>query len=364
MSEATFQVVVTDADAQAFARLSGDWNPLHTDADHAARTPFRHPVLHGAFSAALISRLAGMHLPGRDCLLHTLRLRFVAPIRPPASLIVAGRTVAESHGVGRVEATVADADTGAKYVEATYEFSRSEQAAQAAVTLAAPANVAAGDATVLITGATGGIGSALLLRLGPRAIGLSRRPQTGLLTAPHVGGVTDALGGRRISAIVHCAWPMPDNQRLLLLPDTAAAIDHHIAQPVGEMLGLARLLATQGVPGAMLILVGSSFAEPGRHAYRMPLYTLTKSLIPTLTRILAVELAGSGHRVAAVVFDVLDGGMNRTLTPPIRQAHADRVPAGRLPDADEAAAQIAWLLDNGSHLVSGATVTLTGGALP
>src|SRR5215211_86917 len=45
-----------------FANVSGDWNPLHTDPGHAARTAYRRPVLHGAFSAGLLSRLAGMYL--------------------------------------------------------------------------------------------------------------------------------------------------------------------------------------------------------------------------------------------------------------------------------------------------------------
>src|SRR5919199_90551 len=91
---------------------------------HAARTIYGRPVLHGAFSAGLISRLAGMHLPGADCLLHSMRLRFVAPILPPATLVVSGRLTSEGAGTGRVDATVADATTGASYVDATYEFSR------------------------------------------------------------------------------------------------------------------------------------------------------------------------------------------------------------------------------------------------
>lgn len=361
MTEATFRVEVTQADAEAFARLSGDWNPLHTDAEHAARTVFRQPVLHGAFSAALISRLAGMYLPGRDCLLHYMRLRFVAPIRPPASLIVAGHVVSETHGIGRVEASVADADTGTRHVEATYEFSRQEMLSQMIAPTATPISA---DAPILITGATGGLGSALLARLGQKALGVSRRAHPGLLVAPNVQNIAGALNGQRIGAIVHCAWPSPDNEGLLALANPGAAVDHHVARPVRDMLMLARLLAVQGVPDAMLVLVGSTFAEPGRHGYRMPLYTLAKSLVPTLTRILALELAPRGQRAVTVVFDVIDGGMNKALSPTIRQVHADRVPAGRLADPDEAAAQIIWLLDNRSHLVSGATVVLSGGALP
>lgn len=104
---AEFKVMVGQGSAKAFAELSGDWNPLHTDADYAATTTYGQPILHGAFSAGLVSRMAGMHLPGESCLLHGMRLRFVAPVVPPAKLVVRGVQVASN----RVEVTVDDADT-------------------------------------------------------------------------------------------------------------------------------------------------------------------------------------------------------------------------------------------------------------
>ncbi|MEX1023803.1 MAG: MaoC/PaaZ C-terminal domain-containing protein [Planctomycetota bacterium] len=38
---------ITEADVVNFAALSGDWNPMHTDATFARRTPFRQRVAHG-----------------------------------------------------------------------------------------------------------------------------------------------------------------------------------------------------------------------------------------------------------------------------------------------------------------------------
>jgi NAD(P)-dependent dehydrogenase (short-subunit alcohol dehydrogenase family) len=133
---------------------------------------------------------------------------------------------------------------------------------------------------------------------------------------------------------------------------------------MSEMLELARWLADLGRPDALLILVGSAFARPGRHGFRTPLYSLSKSMIPTLAQILALELAVKGKRCAAVIFDVIDSGMNKAMSPAQRQMQSDRVPAGRLPDAEDAARQILWMFENGSFLMSGATLTLTGGALP
>jgi NAD(P)-dependent dehydrogenase (short-subunit alcohol dehydrogenase family) len=64
------------------------------------------------------------------------------------------------------------------------------------------------------------------------------------------------------------------------------------------------------------------------------------------------------------VFDVVDTGMNKGMSAQARLAHEDRSPAGRLPSAEEAADQLVWLMSNRSAFLSGATVTLSGGALP
>jgi NAD(P)-dependent dehydrogenase (short-subunit alcohol dehydrogenase family)/acyl dehydratase len=363
VTEAGFEVAVGPEQALEFARVSGDWNPLHTDPAHAAETPYRRPVLHGAYSAGLISRLAGMQLPGADCLLHGMRLRFVAPVILPARLRVHGRLVAEAAGTGRVEATVTDADSGLCYVEAGYEFSRHHlnvsesraEAARSSTTL---------QGTVLVTGASGGLGQALVELLGNRAIPVSRTAAPGMLHAPDLEALADQLGDTPIDGIVHCAWPAPDNVRLTRLPDSRAAVEHQVAQPLRQMIGLARLLEARGTPEAALVLVGSTFAHPGRHNFRMPLYTLAKGMIPSLAHILALELASANRRSVAVVFDVIDAGMNRRLTAAGRLAHADRTLRGQLPSAEDAARQILWVLDNRSALVSGATLTLSGGALP
>lgn len=49
---------VTEADVVNFAALSGDWNGLHCDADHAARQPFGQRVAHGLLGMAIASGLS------------------------------------------------------------------------------------------------------------------------------------------------------------------------------------------------------------------------------------------------------------------------------------------------------------------
>lgn len=49
---------VTEADVVAFAGLSGDFNPLHTDATFAATTPFGERIAHGSPIAAMATGMA------------------------------------------------------------------------------------------------------------------------------------------------------------------------------------------------------------------------------------------------------------------------------------------------------------------
>lgn len=61
---ASFSKVITHGEVQAFADLTGDYNPIHLDKDYAALTDFGRPIAHGALLNGMISKLAGTELPG------------------------------------------------------------------------------------------------------------------------------------------------------------------------------------------------------------------------------------------------------------------------------------------------------------
>lgn len=49
---------VTEADVVSFAALTGDWNPLHTDATFAAKHPLGQRVAHGLLGLSIAVGLA------------------------------------------------------------------------------------------------------------------------------------------------------------------------------------------------------------------------------------------------------------------------------------------------------------------
>jgi len=79
--EAELSKTVTDEDVMAFARVTGDFNPVHVDEIAAARSRFGSRIAHGMLSAGLISAAIAGKLPGPSSIYLSQTLRFTLPVR-------------------------------------------------------------------------------------------------------------------------------------------------------------------------------------------------------------------------------------------------------------------------------------------
>jgi 3-hydroxybutyryl-CoA dehydratase len=79
--EASQSNTVTADIIRAFAEVSGDRNPVHVDAEYAATTMFKERIAHGMLSAAYISAVFGMQLPGPGAIYISQTLNFKAPVK-------------------------------------------------------------------------------------------------------------------------------------------------------------------------------------------------------------------------------------------------------------------------------------------
>jgi 3-hydroxybutyryl-CoA dehydratase len=79
--EASQSNTVTADVIGAFADVSGDRNPVHVDAEYAATTMFKERIAHGMLSAAYISAVFGMQLPGPGAIYISQTLNFKAPVK-------------------------------------------------------------------------------------------------------------------------------------------------------------------------------------------------------------------------------------------------------------------------------------------
>jgi len=80
----------------AFAELSGDKNPIHLDADYAAQTPFKKPVVHGMLGASIFSNMLGTEWPGQGTVLLSKQLDFKRPMYP-GEVYTARITITDMH---------------------------------------------------------------------------------------------------------------------------------------------------------------------------------------------------------------------------------------------------------------------------
>ena len=83
---------------QAFAALSGDFNPLHVDEAFASKTIFGKPVAHGMLLSSYVSTLIGMHLPGPGALWTEQSFRWLLPVFAGDTVRVTVRVVYKSPG--------------------------------------------------------------------------------------------------------------------------------------------------------------------------------------------------------------------------------------------------------------------------
>tara|TARA_B100000315_G_scaffold259696_1_gene316735 strand:+ start:1718 stop:2155 length:438 start_codon:yes stop_codon:yes gene_type:complete len=63
-----------------FVEISGDVSPVHTDSNYATSRGFDGVVVYGGILVAQISRMVGMHLPGRDALSRNLNIHYMRPL--------------------------------------------------------------------------------------------------------------------------------------------------------------------------------------------------------------------------------------------------------------------------------------------
>ena len=74
-----FQITITESMVDDFAKLTGDFSPIHIDEDYARTTTFQRRVVHGMLLASFLSRMDGMYLPGKHALYFSQSLDFRYP---------------------------------------------------------------------------------------------------------------------------------------------------------------------------------------------------------------------------------------------------------------------------------------------
>ena len=106
----------TQDEVNRFAEVTGDKNPVHTDADFAAKTMFKVPIMHGMLGAALFSKVFGVLFPGEGTIYLNQSLNFLRPMHVDVNYeaVFTVKEVIKDKDTGKVctsgEATVMNTD--------------------------------------------------------------------------------------------------------------------------------------------------------------------------------------------------------------------------------------------------------------
>jgi acyl dehydratase len=87
---ATWTRTFTEEEVELYARITGDRNPLHFDAEYAGRTRVGRLVGHGGLTTGLFNALVAMELPGAGSVFLHQEWDY------PAAVYVGGTVTAEA----------------------------------------------------------------------------------------------------------------------------------------------------------------------------------------------------------------------------------------------------------------------------
>ncbi len=90
---ASFNRIISQEDMISFARLTGDYNPLHMDREYALKTEYQEQIAHGMLISSFFSALIGMHLPGKKCLLINQNINYRKPVKINEKLYIFGEVI-------------------------------------------------------------------------------------------------------------------------------------------------------------------------------------------------------------------------------------------------------------------------------
>jgi len=98
-----FEITIDKKLEEDFAKISGDFNPLHMDEQFAKKSKFGRRICHGMLLSSFFSRLVGMYLPGKNALYFSQNLNFIKPCFIGDKIIVKGEVIDRSEATRMIK---------------------------------------------------------------------------------------------------------------------------------------------------------------------------------------------------------------------------------------------------------------------
>lgn len=382
VQEFRHKIVQTDVDT--FASLTGDYNPLHVDKEFAGRTNFRKPVVHGMLTSSFISTMIGTLIPGEGALWSSQTLEFLLPAyiddeitvraeviqkSPATRFIVINVRILNQHGHELVKG-----EARVKLLEVKKEEKPVEEESR--------------KKTVLVTGASRGIGAAIAKRLAgldyPVIINYASSEDEANLLAKELGenkhkalalkaDIADPAQFRAmieegeeklgpIGSVVHCAAPTAVPK---LFADTGwEDFERQHQTQIRGAYNIASTLLPRMVEAkeGSLVFVGSIFSEGVPPTQQAP-YTIAKAALDAFSRSLAVEYGPKGIRVNTLSPGMTETDMIANIPEKVKLMTKMQTPLRKLAVPDDIARVASFLVGPDSRHISGENIKVCGGVV-
>jgi 3-oxoacyl-[acyl-carrier protein] reductase len=374
--------VITEADLEAFAELSGDYNPLHMNDVFAKKTSFQRRVAHGMLVASYVSTLVGMQLPGPGALWTAQSYRWLAPV-------FIGDTVELMLTVLQVSRGSRTLRVGLKAVNQNGNIVMDGEGSILLVeTKPMQMDLGLSERVALVTGSSRGIGAATaaaLARGGARVVITYLKSAT---AAEEICHSIEKSGGQAIAAQLDVA-------EMGLVDKVVGRARDHFSKPVDVLVNNAgseysrrSFMETEWseieaqlqvhlrgafncckavVPGMLelksgrIVNIGSSLTGGRPPAQWMGLI-LAKSALGALTRCLATELGPGGIRVNTVSPGMIETESIANIPERARKLEAMQTPLRRLGFAEDIANAVVALCGDAGAYVTGIEMPICGGS--
>jgi 3-hydroxybutyryl-CoA dehydratase len=99
---ASMSKTISEHDIYAFAGVTGDFNPVHVNAEFAKGTMFKERIAHGMLSVGMISAVLGTALPGVNTIYLAQELVFKAPVKIGDTVTATVEVLEKIEGKNRV----------------------------------------------------------------------------------------------------------------------------------------------------------------------------------------------------------------------------------------------------------------------
>lgn len=394
---------ITQNDVNLFASLTGDYNPLHVNAEYAKKTPFHKPVVHGMLSASFISTMIGTCLPGEGALwssqmLEFLRPAFVGDTLSVRSIVIQKSTATQSlvldtkvsnqhnqilvsgRSLVKVLESASDhvkKDTGHRVESETIGLKQQQ------VKNLFPGN---GDRIVLVTGGSRGIGAAIVSKLAEKgykvvvnyrsdstgASGLIERICSKGLVAvdgkADVSNIEDLENLKTriqssigtITDVVHCASPIPIPTAFELLSWSDFQLQIDVQLKGAFNCTKVFLPSMIEINKGTFTYVSSIFAE-GIPPSQQTHYVSTKAALSAFGRSIAVEYGKLGIRSNIVAPGMTQTDMISGVPDKTKLLAKMNTPLRKIATPEDIANTVEFLVGDGSGHISGETIRVCGG---